>query len=431
MITTIAILAALVFLVALTFLSVFEMSLSRTSKVSVQRLIEKNRSKPMEQLKQLVDNRLESLISVYVGIQVCTVSIAILLTGYLHNRLQSYAEALPLAFGIMFLVVVIFRQLIPRIFMFGKPEQVLQPLIPVHNFLRPLLAVIAFPLSSSLKFFGQLSSQEEEEKTEQHIEDEIQAFINVGKEEGILEKEEGQLIQSVVEFGDKRAGDIMTPRTEMATIEITSNLTELKKLMKETKYSRIPVFRNQAENIEGFVYLKDLLDIWDGPAGMDTIEKLVRPIQFVPETKRVAELLKELQRKASHMAVVVDEFGGVAGLVTIEDILEEIAGEIHDEDEAGEMMQISKDVNGSYIIPGNTPIQRVEELLGIRLESDENSTIAGYINSVFGRVPRKGENYEYQGLRFEVKEADRRKIHKLLVSRSLSAKALSADSGEE
>lgn len=431
MITTVVILAALMFLFALTFLSVFEMSLSRTSKVSVQRLIEKNRSKAVEQLKQLVDNRLESLISVYVGIQVCTVSIAILLTGYLHNRLQSYAEALPLAFGIMFLVVVIFRQLIPRIFTFRKPEQVLQPLIPVHNFLRPLLAVIAFPLSSSLKFFGQLSSQEEKEKTEEHIEEEIRAFINVGKEEGILEKEEGQLIQSVVEFGDKVAGDIMTPRTEMATIEVTSNLTELKKLMTETKYSRIPVFRNQAENIEGFVYLKDLLDIWDSPAVTDTIEKLVRPIQFVPETKRVAELLKELQRKASHMAVVVDEFGGVAGLVTIEDILEEIAGEIHDEDEAGEMMQISKDVNGNYIVPGNTPIQRVEELLGIRLESDENSTIAGYINSVFGRVPRKGEKYEYQGLRFEVKEADRRKIHKLLVSRILSARALSADSGEE
>jgi len=327
--------------------------------------------------------------------------------------------------------VVIFRQLIPRIFTFRKPEQVLQLLIPVHSVLRPFLNVIAFPLSSSLKFFSQLGSQEEKEKTEEHIEEEIRAFINVGKEEGILEKEEGQLIQSVVEFGDKVAGDIMTPRTEMATIETTSRLTELKKLMTETKYSRIPVFRNQAENIEGFVYLKDLLDIWDSPAGMDTIEKLVRPIQFVPETKRVAELLKELQRKASHMAVVVDEFGGVAGLVTIEDILEEIAGEIHDEDEAGEMMQIPKDANGNYIVPGNTPIQRVEELLGIRLESDENSTIAGYINSVFGRVPRKGEKYEYQGLRFEVKEADRRKIHKLLVSHILSAKALSADSGEE
>ena len=223
----------------------------------------------------------------------------------------------------------------------------------------------------------------------------------------------------------------MTPRTEMVTIEIASSLTKLKKLMTETKYSRIPVYRDQVENIEGFVYLKDLVDIWDTPAGMQSLEKLVRPILFVPETKKVAELLKELQRKASHMAIVVDEFGGVAGLVTIEDILEEIAGEIHDEDEIGEMMQISRDAKGHYVIPGNTSIREVEDLFGVTLYSAENSTIAGFINSVLGRVPRKGEKYQHQGLEFEVKEADRRRIHKLLVSQTLPTEALSADSVEE
>jgi putative hemolysin len=304
-------------------------------------------------------------------------------------------------------------------------------LIPIHNFLKPLLSVVSYPLSSTLKILGQFNSQAEEEKTDEHIEEEIQAFIDVGKEEGILKKEEAPLFQSVVEFGDKVAGDIMTPRTEMVTIEIASSLTQLKKLMTETKYSRIPVYRDQVENIEGFIYLKDLVDIWDTPAGMQSLEKLVRPILFVPETKKVAELLKELQRKASHMAIVVDEFGGVAGLVTIEDILEEIAGEIHDEDEIGEMMQISRDANGHYVIPGNTSIHEVEELFGVTLDSGENTTIAGFINSVMGRVPRKGEKYQHQGLEFEVKEADRRKIHKLLVSQTLPTKALSVESAEE
>jgi len=138
------------------------------------------------------------------------------------------------------------------------------------------------------------------------------------------------LVQSAVEFADTVAREIMTPRTEMVTIAIHSSLTDLKKLMTETKYSRIPVYRNQMEDIQGFVYLKDLIDIWDQASEAQTIEGLVRPIHFVPETKRVAELLKELQRKASHMAIVVDEFGGVSGLVTMEDLLEEIAGEIHD-----------------------------------------------------------------------------------------------------
>jgi magnesium and cobalt exporter, CNNM family len=431
MITTGVFLAALPLLLVLTSLAAFEASLSRISKVSVRRLLEKNRSKTTEQLKELVDNRLESLISVYVGIQLCTASLAIAVTAYMHNRLQSYAQTLPAAFGIMFLIIVIFRQLIPRLMARRKPEQVLLWLIPIHNFLKPLLSVVSYPLSSTLKILGQFNSQAEEEKTDEHIEEEIQAFIDVGKEEGILKKEEAPLFQSVVEFGDKVAGDIMTPRTEMVTIEIASSLTQLKKLMTETKYSRIPVYRDQVENIEGFIYLKDLVDIWDTPAGMQSLEKLVRPILFVPETKKVAELLKELQRKASHMAIVVDEFGGVAGLVTIEDILEEIAGEIHDEDEIGEMMQISRDANGHYVIPGNTSIHEVEELFGVTLDSGENTTIAGFINSVMGRVPRKGEKYQHQGLEFEVKEADRRKIHKLLVSQTLPTKALSVESAEE
>jgi len=428
MITTTVIVAALGFVLILTILSVFEMSLSRITKVSVQRLLEKNRSTPAEQLKQLVDNRLETLIPVYVGIQICTVSIAVLLTGYLHSQFGSYTKALLAAFAIMF-VVVIFRQLISRIFAFRRPEQVLQPLLPIHQFLRPALNLVAYPLSSTLKLFSQFRPQEE--NIDVHPAEGIQAFINVGKEEGILKKEEEQLVQSAVEFGDKVVREIMTPRTEMVTIAVSASLTDLKQLMIETKYSRIPVYRNQMENIEGFVYLKDLLDIWDQASEARTMASLVRPIHFVPETKRVAELLKELQRKASHMAIVVDEFGGISGLVTIEDLLEEIAGEIHDEDEIAEIMQFSKDVDGNYMIPGKTSIKRVEELFDIRMDSEANSTIAGHISSALGRVPRKGEKYEYNGLLFEVKEADHRRIHTLVVSRTLPTKALSADPQRE
>jgi putative hemolysin len=428
MITTTVIVAALGFVLILTVLSVFEMSLSRITKVSVQRLLEKNRSTPAEQLKELVDNRLETLIPVYVGIQICTVSIAVLLTGYLHSQLGSYTKALLAAFAIMF-VVVIFRQLISRIFSFRRPEQVLQPLIPIHRFLRPALNLVAYPLSSTLKLFSQFKRPEE--RADENPEEGIQAFINVGKEEGILNKEEEQLVQSAVEFGDKVAREIMTPRTEMVTIAISASLTDLKKLMIETKYSRIPVYRNQMENIEGFIYLKDLLDIWDQASEARTMASLVRAIHFVPETKRVAELLKELQRKASHMAIVVDEFGGLSGLVTIEDLLEEIAGEIHDEDEIAEIVQFSKDADGNYMIPGKTSIKRVEELFDIRMDSELNSTIAGHISSALGRVPRKGETYEYNGLLFEIKEADHRRIHTLAVSRGLPTKALSADPRRE
>jgi CBS domain containing-hemolysin-like protein len=331
----------------------------------------------------------------------------------------------------MFAVVVIFRQLIPRLFTFRKPERVLLPIIPLYNLIKPVLGVLAYPLSSTLRLFNQLNAQDELEKTDEHIEEEIQAFINVGKEEGILEKDQAPLVQSAVEFGDKLAGDIMTPRTEIAAIEISSSLAQLKQLMTQTKYSRIPVYREQIENITGMVYLKDLLDIWERPdQGLGkppTLESLMRPLQFVPETKRVAELLTELQHQASHMAMVVDEYGGLAGLVTIEDILEEIAGEIHDEDEIGEMLQITQDSQGQYMIPASIPVERVEEVLGINLNHDENTTIAGFVNSTFGRVPRKGERFEHEGVLFEIKEADRRKIYKLSAARAAPAQGGNAE----
>jgi len=182
-------LAALLFLLVLTLLSIFEMSLSRTNKVAMRRMVEKLSPDAAGQIKQLMDSRLESQVDVYVGIQVCSVSIAIVLTGYLHSQFNNYLTTLPTALGLMFLVVVIFRQLIPRICTFHKPERVVLTLLPSYRLLRPVLKVLAFPLASSLRLFRRFNAPEaEEEKTEQHIEEEIQAFIDVGQEEGILKK---------------------------------------------------------------------------------------------------------------------------------------------------------------------------------------------------------------------------------------------------
>ncbi len=420
MITAGVSLAALLFLLVLTLLSILEMSLSRTNKVAMRRMVEKLSPEAAGQIKQLMDSRLESQVDIYLGIQVCSVSIAIVLTGYLHSQFDSYLVSLPAALGLMFLVVVIFRQLIPRICTFHKPERVALTLLPSYRLLGPVLKVLAYPLAASLRLFRRFNAPEaEEEKTEQHIEEEIQAFIDVGQEEGILKKGEEELIQSVVEFGETSAGDIMVPRTHMVTINVNATPGMLKQLITSTKHSRVPVYRDHVENIEGFVYLKDLIDIWDTPVSLDNLESLVRPIQFVPETKRVAELLAELQRQSSHMAIVVDEHGGVAGLVTIEDILEEIAGEIHDEDEAAENSPLARDANGSYLIPGNTAIEEVEDLFHIRLHSEETTTVAGFLTSVFGRVPRTGEKYDTQGVRFEVQEADHRRISKLIASQTV------------
>jgi putative hemolysin len=427
MITTGVIFAAICLALALAFLATLEMSLGQVNKISVRILADKQKKKASGLLKELVEKRWETLVSIYGGMHLCSVMLAIMVTAYLHNRFQSYLSALPITFVIMFFVVTIFRQLIPAIIAFQIPEKALLAMVPVYIFLRPVLSILSYPLASTLKYLEQNRESEEAGETESATEEEIQAFIDVGKEEGILDSEEGKMIQSVVEFGDKMARDIMTPRTEMVTIGITATPAELKRLMQESKYSRIPVYREQGENIQGTVFLKDLVEIWDQAGTLATIEPLVRPIHFVPESKELGELLKELQRQVSHMAIVVDEFGGVAGLVTIEDILEEIAGEIHDEDEVAELRRIVQVEPDRYLVPGNTPIGEVEKLFHTEISDEDSSTIAGFLNSQFGRVPQPGEKCSYHGLQFEVAEADRRRISKLLIAAEPLADGKSGD----
>lgn len=416
MITTGVIFAAIFLALALAFLATLEMSLGQVNKLSVRLLADKQKDKASGLLKQLVDKRWETLVSIYGGMHLCSIMLAIMVTAYLHNQFQSYLSALSVTFIIMFFVVTVFRQLIPSIIAFQIPEKALLAMVPVYIFLRPVLAVLSYPLASTIKYLEQSRENEEAEGTESATEEEIQAFIDVGTEEGILDSDEGKLIQSVVEFGDKMARDIMTPRTEMVTIGITSSPAELKKLMQETKYSRIPVYRETGENIQGIVFLKDLVEVWDRAEVFPTIESLVRPIRFVPESKELDKLLKELQHQASHMAIVVDEFGGVAGLVTIEDILEEIAGEIRDENEVSEICRFIKVEADRYLVPGDTPIGEVEKLFQTEISDEDSSTIAGFVNSCFGRVPQRGEKCSRGGLQFEVAEADQRRISKLIIS---------------
>ena len=408
-------LAALLFLLVLTLLAIFEISLSQANKMAFRRLYDQASSKSALEIKQVIEERPGNLVDLSVGIQVLLVSMAIILTGYFYSQFGSYFKSMFLACGFMFLVVIIFRQLLPRIIIFRNPTRAILVLLPIYLLFRPLLRFLTIPLSFGLKGLGILNiSTEKSERTEEQIEKEIQNFINVGQEEGILKEGENDLIQSVVEFSDIVAGDVMSPRTEMVTIDVKATPEMLKQLITSTKYSRMPVYRDHVENIEGFVYLKDLIDVWDSEVQVKNIESLMRPIHFVPDTKRIAELMAEMQRQSYHMAIIVDEHGGIAGLVTIEDILEEIAGEIHDEDEVVQHLELSKDSNGDYLIPGNTAVEDVEELFGIKLNSDENVTVAGFLNSIFGRVPNKGDRYDYKGVQFEVKDADHRHVKKLL-----------------
>jgi CBS domain containing-hemolysin-like protein len=257
-----------------------------------------------------------------------------------------------------------------------------------------------------------------DEDAEEDPSDNIQALIEVGEAEGILEEEEGELIHSILEFGDTRVSEVMTPRPDIVAVPDTVPAREARDIMIESKYSRLPVYRDEIDNVEGLIYVRDLLQCWSEEKDDEPIASLVRPVYFVPETKPVADLLEEMQKAHVQLSMVIDEYGGVAGLVTVEDILEEIVGEIEDEDIGGEEVDIVESGGGSYEVLGSTEIGKIERLFDMEIEDDDFTTIAGLVINESGKVPRSGEHLTLLGLEVEVLEADERRIGRLRLKRA-------------
>ena len=211
----------------------------------------------------------------------------------------------------------------------------------------------------------------------------------------------------------------MTPRPDIEALPITASVREARDAVVESKYSRLPVYREQIDNVEGLIYVRDLLVCWAEGREDEPIAPLLRPAYFVPETKPVDELLEEMQKTHVQLALVIDEYGGVAGLVTVEDILEEIVGEIEDEDiESEEIVEIVESDDGYYDVLGSTEVGKVERLFDLEIEDDDFTTIAGLVISESGRVPPPGTRLNFRGLDVEVLEADERRINRLRLRRS-------------
>jgi len=235
--------------------------------------------------------------------------------------------------------------------------------------------------------------------------------------QGLTERDERRLLQSIVNFGDTLVREVMTPRPDIVAIGESATIEELRGLFREQEYSRIPVFKENLDNILGVVFVKDLIRMTgvDAAAPM-TLRDLIRPAAVVPETKRVAELLKEFQQNQTQFAVVVDEYGGTAGLVTLEDLLEEIVGEIRDEYDV-ETEPIVDEGDGSFVFSAKVNFDEVRERLDLEIEPEGFETVGGYVLTRVGRVPAVGESFEIDGLAVEVLEAERRRIHRVRLRR--------------
>ncbi len=332
--------------------------------------------------------------------------------------------------GVVFLgaQVVIAMQFLPALLLATTRGLWIIPLVPVLR----LLLWATWPVHASLDLLSSVLRLSDEKQRQPAVEQQaIEAFVDAATEEGIIEQDEARMIEQIVEFGEKRVRDVMTPRPDVVAIPAHATVDELRRRVVETKFSRLPVYDKSLDDIAGIVVARDILDIPDREASRRTVRELVRPALFVPETKLGSELLQEMQRSNQQMAVVIDEYGLLAGVVTVEDLVEEIVGEIGEEDRRPPP-DVVRESGGTVVLRGSVPVDKIAEIFGIRLESATQhanvSTIAGLLSSVAGHVPRTGETFEFDGLRFEVLEANQRKVLRLRARRTAAGAASASHS---
>jgi putative hemolysin len=282
------------------------------------------------------------------------------------------------------------------------------------------LVILAYPLVTLFGFFQALSDLTERAATVEEPPtpaENVEALITAGAEEGLIEESDRELIQSVVAFGDKTVREVMTPRPSIVAIGADESLEDLRELVINEQYSRIPVFEGSIDHIIGFVHMRDMFELEEEDRKRRTVRELVRPIRFVPETKAVNDLLREMQDDRAHMAIAVDEYGNTAGLATMEDLMEEVFGEIQDEHEPER--DVTQEASGDYVVSGNFGLDRLEELMDFHPgEEPESTTVGGLLMEWLGRVPQPGESVARDGIKIEVLASNDLRVEQVRVSRT-------------
>ncbi|HEX4567091.1 MAG TPA: hemolysin family protein [Vicinamibacterales bacterium] len=401
---------------AAVYVGTIETAFSALMKLSLRLIAERGRD---DRLGYYLDDPIELFVParLLLGIifALATVLLAVV-TGREGISFVSLAELL----ACVAVYIFICEHLLPSIIVRGNPEAVLAWLLPPFSVVAAAMSPISSVLVSLMRTGNGERTPAAQEQSEEEAGEVTHAYLQAGEEQGLIEGDEKRLLQSIVDFGDTLVREVMTPRPDIVAVPGDSSVAQLRALFREQEYSRFPVYNENLDNILGIIRVKDLLQIDDAALDRHPITPLIRPATFVPETKRVPELLKEFQRKQVQMAIVVDEYGGTAGLVTIEDLLEEIVGEIRDEDDV-ESEPIVDEGNGSFTFSAKVSFDELRERLGLEIEPEGFETVGGYILARVGRVPAVGESFELDGMHVEVLEAERRRIHKVRFRRGSPA----------
>jgi putative hemolysin len=402
------------------FFSAAETAFTAANRIRLRHLIGENTS-ISKRLEAIYKNPKQLITAILLGNNLANVAASTLATAVLLNLLQgqgmSMAASMTIITIFMTILLLIFGEITPKTFAIKQPETLAisfsKFILPFMLFTKPIIIVFQWISYGIGRIFG-IST--EEDKRVITVE-EIKTMLTLGSEEGVLEKEKKEMLHSVFEFSETVVREIMTPRTDTVCISVEDTVRDAIHLIIEKGHSRIPVYEERIDNIIGIIYAKDLLSIIKSDQ-QDSIRKFMRQAVFIPESKNVEELLQQMKRAKFHLAIVVDEYGGMAGIVTLEDIIEEIIGEIQDEYDVNEETLITQLKNGGYLVDAGMNTKDLGEKINFEFpEDDDYDTIGGFVLSALGKFPAQGEKLTYKTLLIIVKEISKRRIHKVEIQK--------------
>jgi putative hemolysin len=412
-------LCVLVFLSALFSLS--ETAITAVSRLKIKNMVDQD-LRGAKALQRLRDNPSRLLSAVLIGNNVVNIGASSLVTSIIISYMESrgygrVGYAVAITTGVMTLILLVFGEITPKTIALKRPERLALIAAPyIDNFarvLQPLIHLLTLFSLPLIKLFGASVP----DKGPFLSREEIRLMLAVSEKDGEIEEEEREMISSIFEFGSTVAREVITPRPDMICIEVNENLQKAVNLMLESGHSRIPVYEGSHDNILGVVHSKELLKIISGGIQNLTLRDFLRPVLFIPESKKVDELLHQMLAARMHMAVIVDEYGSTRGLITLEDLLEEIVGEIHDEFEKEEKPfdQIDKNI---WIVDAKQSIFDVNKTLEVNIPEGEYDTISGFVFSILGKVPVVGDVVKYDGMSISVERIHRRRITRIKIVKS-------------
>jgi CBS domain containing-hemolysin-like protein len=398
------------------FFAMSETAITRTGRARAYRLVEEKR-RGAASLMRIVDNVAPFLNVVLLLTLLSTIGGTTLATIFAARHLHRFGELVSTV--AMTILLFVFAEVTPKTWAVQQTDRValwVAPiLVSVHRVFGPVAAAL-------VKVANVLMPGRGLPQGPLMTEEEIRAMAEVASEEESIEEEEKELIHSIFEFGDTIVREVMVPRPDMVTAPVTAKLKDVLDLILKRGYSRIPVYKGELDDIVGVVYAKDVLRHLHAGKENVPLDKIMREPYFVPETKRVSELLREMQGRRVHIAIVLDEYGSVVGLVTIEDLLEEIVGEIADEYDREEPQLEPVDEN-TYRVNGRLSIDEVNDLLDVELPQDEWDTVGGLMYGLLGSVPTQGETVSHANLTLTAEKVQGRRIAKVLITRHPQAEA--------